>query len=67
VRDLVAAGGLVQCGPDSLADRLRELLREPSRRSTVAEAGRAEIRRRQGASARTALVLRELARSRWAS
>jgi 3-deoxy-D-manno-octulosonic-acid transferase len=67
VRDLVAAGGLLQCGPESLADRLRELLREPSRRSAIAEAGRAEIRRRQGASARTALVLRELAQSRWAS
>jgi 3-deoxy-D-manno-octulosonic-acid transferase len=64
VRELVAAGGLVQCGPESLADRLGELLREPARRREIAEAGRAEIRRRQGASARTAHVLRELAERR---
>lgn len=64
VRALVSAGGLVQCGPESLPDRLRELLDEPSRRREVAEAGRREIHRRQGASARTAAVLRELARER---
>ncbi|MGA1401199.1 MAG: 3-deoxy-D-manno-octulosonic acid transferase, partial [Phycisphaerales bacterium] len=65
VEGLVAAGGLVQCGPESLAARVGELLRSPSRRHEIAEAGRAEIRRRQGASARTAAVMRALARERW--
>lgn len=64
VRDLVRAGGLVQCGADELADRIRELVDHPERRRSIADAGRAEIRRRQGASVRTAEVLRELARER---
>ena len=61
VRDLVQAGGLVQCPADRLAGHLAELVRDPARRHAIAEAGRAEIRRKQGASARTADVLRRLA------
>lgn len=64
VRDLVAAGGLVQCGAEALAARLRELLDGPEKRRAIAERGRDEIRRKQGASARTAEVLRELACAR---
>ncbi len=64
VRDLVTAGGLVQCRGEELASQLEALVRDPARRRAIAEAGRAEIRRRQGASARTADVLRELARGR---
>ena len=64
VRDLVAAGGLLQCRAHELTDRLRELVDDPAKRRAVAEAGRDEIRRRQGASERTAAVLRSLARER---
>ena len=64
VRDLVAAGGLLQCRAHALTDRLRELVDDPAKRRAVAEAGRDEIRRRQGASERTAAVLRSLARER---
>ena len=64
VRDLVAAGGLLHCRAHELTDRLRELVDDPAKRRAVSEAGRDEIRRRQGASERTAAVLRSLARER---
>lgn len=67
VGDLVAAGGLRQCDAAALPGVLRSLFADRSERVAIAEAGRAEIRRRQGASERTAAVLQALAEERHAA
>ena len=51
---LLTGGGLVQCAAADLPSVLRRLLADPQERRRLAEAGRAVIRREQGATARTA-------------
>lgn len=57
---LVDGGGIVPAEAGSLGLILRDLLQSPSRRAEVAERGRAVIRQRQGATERTAALLRRL-------
>jgi len=56
------AGGVVSTDAKGLADTLRSLLGDPTRRHEIAAAGRAVIASRQGASARAAAVLLERCR-----
>jgi 3-deoxy-D-manno-octulosonic-acid transferase len=60
VEALLEGGGIVQSDTDNLAIDLRELLDDPERRRALAEAGRAVIRARQGATARHAELIRNI-------
>lgn len=57
VRDLVGSGGLLQVSREQLGETLSQLLADPARRRSLAEAGRGVIRERQGASARHAELI----------
>ncbi len=63
VRALCAAGGLEVAGPEELPRVLGELVADPARRARLAEAGRACIRQRMGATARHANLLEGLVRA----
>lgn len=60
---LRAGGGLVQCGVAELGPMMETLLNDPSRRREMAERGRQIIRAHQGASARHAELILDLART----
>lgn len=62
--DLLDAGGLVQTTSDRLPDELKNLIAETDRSERLVQDGRKFIRTRQGATARHATILRELAESR---
>jgi 3-deoxy-D-manno-octulosonic-acid transferase len=55
---LLAAGGLMQAERGQLAAALAGLLNDPAHRARMAQAGRAVIRARQGATARNAAMVR---------
>lgn len=55
---LLAAGGLQQVERGTLAAALAGLLNDPAHRARMAQAGRAVIRARQGATARNAAMVR---------
>lgn len=57
---LADAGGLVRCDASTLREELARLLADPTARASLAAKGRAVIREEQGASARTAELLRAL-------
>jgi 3-deoxy-D-manno-octulosonic-acid transferase len=61
--DLLNAGGLVQTTSDRLPDELKNLIAETDRSKRLVQDGRKFIRTRQGATARHATILRELAES----
>ena len=61
VEALLEGGGIIQSDAASLADVLARLLGDPAERSRLAEAGRGVIRARQGATARHARLIRDLA------
>jgi 3-deoxy-D-manno-octulosonic-acid transferase len=58
MKALLDAGGIIET--DQPGDAVRELLKNKSMASELAEAGRAVIRSRQGSTARHAAMLREL-------
>lgn len=60
VEALLAGGGLVQCAAANLSATLKELLADTDLRRRLAAQGREVIRSRQGATARSAEMLRSM-------